>query len=68
LVSKINLGDFTLETLDVHFRQMRELEASGDDQIIDTLAMVVVYVAPCTRIIDTTCGLCNRIGTRKSQF
>lgn len=51
---------------------MRELDRralEGEDEVgfMDPIASVVVYVAPCMRLIDTALGVCRQIGTRKGR-
>jgi hypothetical protein len=46
----------------------RALEDGDKVGFMDPIASVVVYVAPCMRLIDTALGVCRRIGTRKGRL
>jgi hypothetical protein len=46
---------------------MREFKARFESHLIDPLASVVIYVAPCMRLIETAYGVCEGIGRGKSQ-
>lgn len=68
LVDQINAKDFISQDLDDYFRQLREAEVTDGFKIKDPLASVIVYVAPCTRLVSTAYSVCRNVGTRKSQL